>query len=186
MSMCFTFRIEGRDPGQPYLHGWDPRKVYFYNGDDNEIIYIENEEILARLREVYKESRGRDLVHYVWTTNAPVFIRIFGVLRPNDGTGVKREGLEALNRKIAEYEDAYWRPTHFMPKVALHIRKEPTRTSESLGVCDINRKYKVIETVTQCDWHWAKINHNGIVGWIAMGDITGEWYGEKFNEPEVL
>lgn len=184
MAISFTFRIEGRDPGQPYLQGWDPKKVYFYNGDENEIIYIDNEDALTKLRSVYKESRGRDLVHYVWTTNAPVFIRIFGVLQPGTGAGSMRSQIDTLNAKIKEYEDAYWKPTHFRPKVALHIRKEPTRTGTSLGICNIDRKYKVLETITQCDWHWGKINHNGIVGWIAMGDITGEWYGEKYNEPD--
>lgn len=179
MSMHFTFRIEGRDPGQAYLQGWDPNKVYYYNGERNEVAYVHNEEELKYLRTVYKESRGRELTHYVWTTNAPVFIRIFGVVRPLTGAGTNRSMIEALNDKIKEYEDAYWAPKFFIPKVALHIRKSPNRTSESLGVCDVNRKYQVLEATTQCDWHWGKINHNGIVGWIAMGDITGEWYGEK-------
>ena len=100
MAISFTFRIEGRDPGQPYLQGWDPKKVYFYNGDENEIIYIDNEDALAKLRSVYKESRGRDLVHYVWTTNAPVFIRIFGVLQPGTGAGSMRSQIDTLNARV--------------------------------------------------------------------------------------
>ena len=179
MSMHFTFRIEGRDPGQPYLQGWDPRKVYYYNGMRNEVAYVHNEEELKYLRDTYKGSTGKDLTHYVWTTNAPVFIRIFGILKPLTGAGTNRAMFDELNSKIKEYEDVYWDPKFFTPKVALHIRNNPSRVGEVLGTATINRKYQVLETSTQCDWHWAKINHDGIIGWIAMGDIIGDWYGEK-------
>lgn len=181
MSICFTFRIEDRDPGQEYLQGWDPRKVYYYNGDVNEIAYIHNEDELGFLRQTYKETRGQDLKHYVWNTQAPVFIRIFGALKPWTGAGGMKKAVESMKAKVDAYEDVYWKPKFFIPRVALHIRREPTRVAESLGICDINRKYEVLGTITQCDWHWAKINHNGIIGWIAMGDLTGEWYGEKLR-----
>lgn len=179
MAMHFTFRIIGGDPGQPYLQGWDPNKVYYYNGDVNEIAYVHNEEELKYLRSTYKETHGIDLVNYVWSVNAPVFIRIFSVLNPLTGGGTTHYMLASLKEKIDEYLDVYWSPKFFTPKVSLHIRNEPSRIGEVLGMCTINRKYRVIETQTQCDWHWAKIDHDGIIGWIAMGDIIGDWYGEK-------
>nr|DAR66507.1 MAG TPA: hypothetical protein [Caudoviricetes sp.] len=181
MAMHFTFKIEGGDPKLGYLQGWDPNKIYYYNGEENEIAYINHPEELKYLREIFKETHRRELKHYVWNVNVPIFVRIFGVLRPWTGAGGMRQALDELKRRVKEYEDIYWDPKFFIPRMAIHIRKEPTRISESLGICKINEKYEVLESTTRCDWHWAKVRHNGVEGWMAMGDVTGEWYGEKLR-----
>jgi hypothetical protein len=181
MAMHFTFQIIGGDPKEDYLQGWNPNKVYYYNGNENEVCYVNNPEELKFLRQTYRETHDRDLVHYTWHVNVPVFIRIFGVTRPWTGAGGMRKALESLKKAVNEYEDVYWNPKFFIPHVAMHIRKDPTRVGESIGICTINRKYEVLDTITQCDWHWAKINHDGVIGWLAMGDVLGDWYGEKLR-----
>lgn len=181
MAIHFTFKIEGGDPHMEYLQGWHPDKIYYYNGDRNEIIYVGHPEELKYLRSIYNDVYGRELKHYTWNVNVPVFIRIFGVLQPWTGANGMAKALESLKQKLKEYEDIYWKPKFFIPRVAVHIRKEPTRISESIGICEINKKYKVLDLTTRCDYHWAKVQHNNVEGWMAIGDIMGEWYGEKLR-----
>lgn len=182
MAIHFTFRIEGGDPKLDYLQGWHKDKIYYYNGDENEVAYIGHPEDLKYLKQIFKETHGRDLKHYDWNVAVPVFIRIFGALQPWTGAGGMRQALETLKKKIKEYEDIYWEPKFVVPRMSIHIRREPTRVAESIGICEIDKKYEVLDLTTRCDWHWAKVRHNDVEGWMALGDITGEWYVEKLRE----
>ena len=182
MAIHFTFRIEGGDPKLDYLQGWHKDKIYYYNGYENEVAYIGHPEDLKYLKQIFKETHGRDLKHYDWNVAVPVFIRIFGVLQPWTGAGGMRRALEVLKQKIKEYEDIYWEPKFVVPRMSIHIRREPTRVAESIGICEIDKKYEVLDLTTRCDWHWAKVRHNDVEGWMALGDITGEWYVEKLRE----
>lgn len=182
MAMHFLFTVKGSDPGQEYLQGWHPDKIYYYNGDVNEVVYLAHSEEVKYIKETYKATHGRDLKYYEWSDKWPVFIRIFGVLKPWTGGGALNAAMETLKRKVKEYEDIYWNPKFFIPRMAIHIRREPTRVAESIGICTINQKYEVLGLTTRCDWHWAKVRHNDVEGWMAMGDLTGEWYGEKLRE----
>lgn len=181
MAIHFTFRIEGGDPELDYLQGWHKDKIYYYNGDENEVAYIGHPEDLKYLKQIFKETHGIDLKHYDWNVAVPVFIRIFGVLQPWTGAGGMRQALETLKKKIKEYEDIYWEPKFVVPRMSIHIRREPTRVAESIGICEIDKKYEVLDLTTRCDWHWAKVRHNDVEGWMALGDITGEWYVEKLR-----
>lgn len=74
-TMDFTFMIGGEQ-------AWDSRTIYYYNGAVNEVQPIHNMEELKYLRAIYQDTHGRSLKHYEWNTSAPVYHRIFGVLRP--------------------------------------------------------------------------------------------------------
>ena len=74
-TMDFLFNIKG-DPA------WNPGTIYYYNGATNEIQGCHNPEELKWLQIVYRETTGRELKSYGWTNSAPVYVRVFGVLRP--------------------------------------------------------------------------------------------------------
>ena len=74
-TMDFTFMIGGEQ-------AWNARTIYYYNGAVNEVQPIHNMEELKYLRAIYQDTHGRSLKHYEWNTSAPVYHRIFGVLRP--------------------------------------------------------------------------------------------------------
>ena len=73
--MYFSFNIKG-DPA------WNPNTIYLYNGAINEIQGFHNTEEFKWFGIVYKDEYGKDLKHYNWTNNVPVYVRVFGVLRP--------------------------------------------------------------------------------------------------------
>ena len=74
-NMYFSFNIKG-DPA------WNPGTIYLYNGAVNEIQGFHNSEEFKWFRAVYKDEYGKDLKHYDWANNVPVYVRVFGVLRP--------------------------------------------------------------------------------------------------------
>lgn len=74
-TMDFTFMIGGEA-------AWNSRTIYYYNGAVNEVQPIHNMEELKYLRAIYQDTHGRSLKHYEWNTSAPVYNRIFGVVRP--------------------------------------------------------------------------------------------------------
>lgn len=74
-TMDFTFMIGGEA-------AWNSRTIYYYNGAVNEVQPIHNMEELKYLRAIYQDTHGRSLKHYEWNTSAPVYHRIFGVVRP--------------------------------------------------------------------------------------------------------
>lgn len=76
-TMDFTFMIGGEDS-----LGWNAQTVYYYNGAINEVQPIHNLEELKYLRAIYNDTHGFNLKHYEWNQSAPVYHRIFGVVRP--------------------------------------------------------------------------------------------------------
>ena len=184
MPVSFLFNVKG-DPAN-----WNPGTIFFYNGSINEIQGVHNTEELKYVGEVYRETTGLELKMYWWTNMAPVYVRVFGVLNPG-ASGFHAESIMKKIERIKElskaYIEIYGDPTHFIPKIAVPIRADCTKTAEILGTAVINYKYKMDKTVTVCDYHWGSIEFNGQTAWITLGDITGETYGilEKhyFDEP---
>lgn len=76
-TMDFTFMIGGDDAS-----GWNAQTIYYYNGAINEVQPIHNLEELKYLRAIYSDTHGFNLKHYEWNQTAPVYHRIFGVVRP--------------------------------------------------------------------------------------------------------
>ena len=74
-NMYFSFNIKG-DPA------WHPDTIYLYNGAINEIQGFHNPEEFKWFGAVYKDEYGKDLKHYTWNNMAPVYVRVFSVLRP--------------------------------------------------------------------------------------------------------
>lgn len=74
-TMDFTFMIGGES-------AWNSRTIYYYNGAVNEVQPIHNMEELKYLRAIYQDTHGRSLKHYEWNNSAPVYHRIFGVVKP--------------------------------------------------------------------------------------------------------
>ena len=178
MSIHFTYRITDNPPNESYMpKGWTKFAIYYYNGFENTIEWIGTPEQLDDLKRTYKETTGRDMKHYDWTHQAPVWIRIFGVLRP-----IPKGELEELIKKtlaaVDVYEAMYERFTHFKPMLQLPVRNEADKFSQIIGYVRPGQLYKVLDTKTVCDWHWAKIQNTG---WVAIGDITGESYGERLT-----
>ena len=184
MGINFFFNVKG-DPAN-----WNPGTMFFYNGDVNEIQGVHNPEELKYIEATYADCNDKGLKTYWWTNIAPVYVRIFGVLQPgstdlyNDEIAKK---IAYMKEKAKAYIEIYGDPTHFIPKIAVPIRADCTKTAEILGTAVINYKYKLSKTVTVCDYHWGAIEFNGKTAWITLGDITGETYGilEKhyFDEP---
>ena len=76
MAISFLFNIKN-DPG------WNPDTVFFYNGDLNLVQGVHNPEELKYIKQAYKDTTNLDLKTYNWNGKvAPVYNRIFGVLRP--------------------------------------------------------------------------------------------------------
>ena len=75
-TMDFTFMIGGEP-------AWDAQTVYYYNGAVNEVQPVHNLEELKYLRSIYQDTHGRSLKHYEWNTSAPVYHRIFAILKPS-------------------------------------------------------------------------------------------------------
>ena len=93
-TMDFTFHIKG-DPAN-----WEPNTIYFYNGAVNEIQPVHNPEELKYLRSIYEDTHGRSLKHYSWTNVVPVYIRVFGVVRPASQDNNVKATLEKLIKKL--------------------------------------------------------------------------------------
>lgn len=74
-GMSFTFQIKGDK-------GWNAGTIYYYNAYTNEIRGFHNPEELKWTQIVFKETTGRELKHYVWSTSAPVYTRVFSALQP--------------------------------------------------------------------------------------------------------
>lgn len=74
-SMNFTFHIVNDG-------AWEPNTIYYYNSNTNEIRAVHNTEELKYIRFTYHDIFGKDLAHYDWNTDAPVYARVFGTLRP--------------------------------------------------------------------------------------------------------
>jgi hypothetical protein len=96
MGMHFCFNIKG-DPN------WKPNDIHYYNGDINEIQYVHNMEEYKYLQSVYKDVTGLDLITYHWVNMAPVYVRIFGVLKPGSQTAAIKERLVALEQLAKDY-----------------------------------------------------------------------------------
>lgn len=95
-TMDFIFNIKG-DPG------WNPGTLFYYNGAINEIQGIHNPEELKYLQSIYQETHNRPLKSYGWTNQAPVYVRIFGVLRPTTSDNNVKATLDKI---IKELENA--------------------------------------------------------------------------------
>jgi phage protein, endolysin len=91
--MDFTFDIKG-DPN------WSAGTVYYYNGAVNEIQPVHNTEELKYLRSIYKDTTGRDLKDYHWDNNVPVYIRIFGALRPTTSDNNIKATLDKIIKQL--------------------------------------------------------------------------------------
>lgn len=63
--------------------GWNPNTIYYYNAQVNQIQGFHNPEEFKWVKNVYKETTGRDLKHFTWTSKAPVYTRIFGTWKPS-------------------------------------------------------------------------------------------------------
>lgn len=59
--MKFTYKVDGK------------ATVYYYNGD--KVIALSHEDQLKIIRQIYKDTTGRDLKHYEWKSNAPWYVR---------------------------------------------------------------------------------------------------------------
>ena len=95
-TMDFTFSVSDDS-------GWNSINIYLYNGAVNEIQLVHNPEELKWLRSIYKETHeGRDLRHYGWNSKAPVYNRIFGVLRPSTADNNVKATLEKLIKQLEE------------------------------------------------------------------------------------
>lgn len=174
MGINFFFNVKG-DP-----KNFEPGTLFFYNGNDNVVQPVHNLEELKWLQGIYEDCNGKGLKTYWWTSNAPVHIRIFGVLQPGT-TGMYSKEIQGkidyMKEKAKAYIDIYGDPTHFTPKIAVPIRADCTKTAEILGTAEIDKTYHMTKTTTVCDYHWGAIEYNGQVAWITIGDITGETYG---------
>lgn len=94
MAMSFVFNIKG-EPDK-----WHPDAMYFYNGSINEVQGIHNSEEMKYLAAIYKETTGRDLKIYGWSKEAPVYNRIFGVLKPGSQNAAILEALKKIQAEI--------------------------------------------------------------------------------------
>ena len=92
-TMDFTFEIKG-DPN------WSAGTVYYYNGAVNEIQPVHNTEELKYLRSIYKDTTGRDLKDYQWNNVVPVYIRIFGALRPTTSDNNIKATLDKIIKQL--------------------------------------------------------------------------------------
>ena len=88
--MSFIFNIKNDESN------WNPGTMFFYNGDINEIQGIHNEEELKYIQSCWKECTGRDLKAYVWTSQAPVYVRLFGTLQPSSKSQAVLDELKKL------------------------------------------------------------------------------------------
>lgn len=175
--MHFTFRLPNHETE-------NPNAVYYYNGETNIIKTVHNLEEWRYLREIYKETYGYDLVHYIWDQKvAPVNIRIFGVLQPIPYSETERTIIKELQESIAEYIKAFADPDWFIAQMIVPIRTEPNKISEVLGYSYVNQRFNLSDMVFACDWYWGVIDYKGKKAYIPMGDISGDEYGirEKRN-----
>ena len=95
MGMHFCFNIKG-DPN------WNPNTIFYYNGAINEIQGVHNTEEDKYLQSIYKETTGRDMKGYTWDNNAPVHVRIFGVLNPGSQIAGMDAKLEEIRKLIQQ------------------------------------------------------------------------------------
>jgi len=58
--------------------------VYYYDG--NKIVALSNEDQLKIIRQIYKDTTGKDMKHYDWRTDAPWYVRF----------------MQAINQKTVE------------------------------------------------------------------------------------
>lgn len=170
MSVSFCFNIKNDT-------GWNPNTIFYYNGSINDVQPVHNPEEYKYLQSVYKETTGRDLITYWWTSSAPVYTRIFGVLRPGSQIAEYNGRLLALKQLSDEYMEVYGDPKFFTPMTVLKIVNKPGPEGYVIGYSTIGIKYEVLDAITQCDYDWAKIKFNGQDAWIAMGDVLGDEYG---------
>lgn len=174
MSLCFFFNIKG-DPD------WEPGTLFYYNGDVNEVQPVHNLEEMKYVQATYEDAYNRQLVTYFWNNMAPVYVRFFGVVQPGTtGWNAKflKEKIDRIRELSKVYVDIYGDPTGFIAHIRVPIRADCDKTSEILGWANINQYFDLDKTTTVCDYHWGRINYNGVKAWIAIGDITGEVYGE--------
>lgn len=95
-NMSFMFNIKG-DPS------WNEGTMFFYNGAINRIQGVHNMEELKYMNSTWKECTGRDLKAYGWTNRAPVYVRVFGTLQPdNDKESQIMKQLERLKKLLEE------------------------------------------------------------------------------------
>lgn len=95
MAISFLFNIQN-DPG------WNPGTVFFYNGAINEIQGVHNTEEHKYIDMIYAETHGgRTLKTYSWDgAVAPVYVRIFGVLRPGSQIQIIKDELTKIYNEI--------------------------------------------------------------------------------------
>lgn len=97
-SMDFKFNIK-----DPSLYAtYNPGTLYFYNGNINEVQGIHNQEEEKYLNNIYKDTTGATLKSYAWTNKAPVYHRIFGVLRPGSQNQEIKDILDKIFKAIDE------------------------------------------------------------------------------------
>lgn len=172
MAICFCFNIKNDS-------NWNPGTIFYYNGEINEIQGVHNVDEYNYLRSTHKEVTGLDLITYYWDAKiAPVYVRIFGVLKPGSQGNQMRDALAALDQLARDYIEAYGDPKFFTPKMPLKLVSRPGPEGSVIGTIWPNNKLAVLDAQTVCDWHWAKVTYNGQTGWVAMSDILGNEYGE--------
>lgn len=76
-DMYFTFTVDGDK-------NWNKGTVYYYNGSNNTIKGLSHPDEWKIIKEMFKESTGRDMPHKKWTSKAPWYVRFIGA------TGAKR------------------------------------------------------------------------------------------------
>lgn len=176
MAISFLFNITN-DPA------WNPGTIFFYNGDINMVQGVHNQEELKYITRTYKETTNLDLKIYSWDGKvAPVYKRIFGVLQPFSYQEFIERELERLRKYTASYLDTYKKPKKFKSMMSLSVREEPSKVGVSIASIAPESVHNIQSLTTVCDFYWAKITVNNVTGWVAMGDITGDMYGELIYE----
>lgn len=113
---------------------------------------------------------------YGWTNKAPVYRRIFGVLQPGSREAQIKAAIEKIKKSIDLFIDVYGTPTWFVSQQQMWIREEPGRKTDVIGYTKVSDRYNILDTVTMCDYHWAKIE-------IDVGDKVWDsnWGPNKDN-----
>jgi hypothetical protein len=176
MAISFLFNITND-------HAWNPGTVFFYNGDINMVQGVHNPEELKYIKQAYKDTTNLDLKTYNWDGKvAPVYNRIFGVLQPFSYQEFIERELERLRKYTASYLDTYKKPKKFKSMMTLNVREEPSKVGVITASINPESVHNIQSLITVCDFYWAKITVNNVTGWVAMGDITGDMYGELIYE----
>lgn len=107
------------------------------------------------------------LKEYYWTSQAPVYRRIFGVLQPGAREKMIQDAINSIKQDIAKFIDIYGKPTWMVSQQQMWIRESPAKNAEIIGYTTVGSKYNILDSVTACDYHWAKVE-------VDVGDTLRE------------